>query len=76
MSVLTAARVVLADAPAPLTADAIYDRMVERGLWRNPHAHPEAVVEAAIASDIGRRAGASDFLRSGKSWFPRSGGAR
>ena len=75
MSVLTAARVVLADAPAPLTPDAIYDRMVELGLWRNPHARPEAVVAAAIASDIGRRGGASDFLRTGNG-FARSGGAR
>jgi hypothetical protein len=76
MSVLTAARIVLADAPKPLTADAIYASMSGQGLWRNPHARPEAVVAAAIASDIGRRGRASDFRRSGKDSFARSGGAR
>lgn len=75
MSVLTAARVVLADAPQPLTADAIYARMSDQGLWRNHHARPEAVVAAAIASDIGRRGDASEFRRSGKG-FARTGGAR
>jgi hypothetical protein len=35
--------------------------MSERGLWRNPHAHPEATVAAAISSEIGRRGGASQF---------------
>jgi hypothetical protein len=61
MSVLTAARIVLDEASEPLSAGAIYQRMVDRGLWRNPHQHPEATVAAAISSDIGRRAGSSDF---------------
>lgn len=76
MSVLTAARVVLADAQQPLTADAIYERMVDQGLWRNPHARPDAVVAAAIAADIGRRGSASEFRRSAKGCFARVGGAR
>ena len=61
MSVLTAARNVLDEAEEPLSADAIYRRMAERGLWRNPHQHPEATVAAAICSDIGRHAGESAF---------------
>lgn len=76
MSVLTAARVVLADAPQPLTAGAIYNRMSAQGLWRNPHRRPEAVVAAAIACDIGRRGGASEFRRSGSGRFARIGGPR
>lgn len=61
MSVLTAARIVLDEAAEPLPADAIYRRMVERGLWRNPHQHPEATVAAAISSEIGRRGDCSAF---------------
>jgi hypothetical protein len=61
MSVLSAARIVLDEAPEPLSADAIYERMVARGLWRNPHEHPEATVAAAISSEIGRHAGYSEF---------------
>lgn len=61
MSVLNAARVVLSDAPEPLSAEVIYHHMVERGLWSNPHEHPDATVAAAISSDIGRCPGASDF---------------
>ncbi len=76
MSVLTAARTVLADAPQPLTAEAIYELMVEQGLWRNPHDHPSAVVAAAIASDIGRHGAASDFSAAGTDAFARSGGRR
>jgi hypothetical protein len=61
MSVLSAARIVLDEASEPLSADTIYERMTERGLWRNPHEHPEATVAAAISSEIGRHAGGSDF---------------
>jgi hypothetical protein len=61
MSVLTAARTVLDDASEPVSADAIYRRMVERGLWRNPHLHPEATVAAAIESEIGKLGAASRF---------------
>ena len=76
MSVLSAARVVLADAPEPLTAHALYERMSDQGLWRNPHPRPDAVVAAAIASDIGRRGASSDFHRSGNGRFARTGGTR
>lgn len=69
MSVLTAARIVLDDAPEPLAADAIYRRMVDRGLWRNPHEHPEATVAAAISSDIGRHADGSDFCAGSERGF-------
>jgi hypothetical protein len=61
MSVLTAARIVLDEAEEPLSADAIYRQMAERGLWCNPHQHPEATVAAAICSEIGRHGGKSDF---------------
>lgn len=71
MSVLTAARGVLAHEPQPLPADAIYREMAQRGLWRNPHAHPEAVVAAAIASDIGRRGRDSDFRTDDGGRFAR-----
>lgn len=69
VSVLTAARIVLDESPGPLSADAIYRQMVERGLWRNPHEHPEATVAAAISSDIGRHAGHSRFRRVGAREF-------
>jgi hypothetical protein len=46
--------------------------MVERDLWRNPHEHPEATVAAAIASEIGRHAGHSDFCTaSGRAFTVR-----
>ena len=61
MSVLTAARIVLDDSPEPLHTDAIYRRMVERGLWSNHHERPEATVAAAILSEIGRHPGESPF---------------
>jgi HB1/ASXL restriction endonuclease-like protein with HTH domain len=64
MSVLSAARIVLDDSPEPLCAEAIYRRMVERGLWSNPHEHPEATVAAAISSEIGRHAGESRFRQT------------
>jgi hypothetical protein len=64
MSVLTAARIVLDDSHEPLHAEAIYRRMVERGLWSNPHERPEATVAAAISSDIGRRLGQSHFRKT------------
>jgi hypothetical protein len=64
MSVLSAARIVLDDSPEPLCAEAIYRRMVERGLWSNPHEHPEATVAAAISSEIGRYAGESHFRQT------------
>jgi hypothetical protein len=73
MSVLSAARIVLDEAAEPLSADAIYERMVERGLWRNPHEHPEATVAAAIFSEIGRHAGQSDFCTaSGRAFATRT----
>lgn len=69
MSVLTAARIVLDESPGPLSADAIYRQMVERGLWCNPHEHPEATVAAAISSDIGKHAAHSRFRRIGAREF-------
>jgi hypothetical protein len=69
MSVLTAARAVLDDAREPLAPEEIYVEMVDRGLWRNPHEHPEATVAAAIRSDIGRRSRDSAFVSAGPRAF-------
>jgi hypothetical protein len=69
MSVLTAARAVLDDAQNPLAPEEIYLEMVDRGLWRNPHAHPGATVAAAIRSDIGRHSGDSAFFSAGPRAF-------
>lgn len=64
MSGLSAARIVLEDSPEPLCAEAIYRRMAERGLWSNPHKHPESTVAAAISSEIGRHGAGSQFLQA------------
>ena len=69
MSVLTAARIVLDDSHEPLHAEAIYRRMVERGLWSNPHERPEATVAAVISSDIGRHRSQSHFRQISDSVF-------
>jgi HB1, ASXL, restriction endonuclease HTH domain len=73
MSVLSAARIVLEDSPEPLCAQSIYRRMVERGLWSNPHEHPEATVAAAISSEIGRHAGESQFRQTSDHAFASRG---
>ena len=69
MSVLTAARTILDEAQEPLPAEAIYRQMAERGLWCNPHDHPETTVAQAIASEIGKHGRDAVFRRVGSRAF-------
>lgn len=68
-TVLEAAKIVLADAGAPLHNTEITRRMIEQGLWETEGLTPAATVSAVLAVDIKRRGESSDFRRTEPGYF-------
>src|SRR4051812_25765063 len=64
MSILDAARQILAEAKAPLHVKDLTSRMLAQKLWVTPGKTPTDSVSAALAVDIKRRGQGSDFERT------------
>ncbi len=61
MSGLDAAAKVLAEAKAPMNAQAIVEAMLAKGLWKTEGKTPAATIYSAMFRDIKAKGGASRF---------------
>lgn len=73
LSALDAAAAVLAEASAPMGAQAVVDAMLSRGLWATAGKTPAATLHAALIRDITAKSDESRFLKTGPGRFALRG---
>ncbi len=66
---LDAAAQVLREAGAPMSAKAMVEAMLSKGLWKTSGKTPEATIYAAIIRDIAAKGTASRFVKTGRGEF-------
>jgi len=69
VSGLDAAAQVLAEAKKPMTAKAMVEQMLARGLWKTGGKTPEATIYAAIIREIAKKGKDARFVKTGRGEF-------